>query len=37
MRASIMRDVQCEQCGRTMRVSDGPEGKQACRMTLPCI
>jgi hypothetical protein len=27
MRASIMRDVQCEQCGRSMRVSDGPEKK----------
>jgi hypothetical protein len=27
MRASIMRDVQCEQCGRSMLVSDGPEGK----------
>jgi hypothetical protein len=26
-RASIMRDVQCEQCGRSMRVSDGPEKK----------
>ena len=25
--ASIMRDVQREQCGRSMRVSDGPEGK----------
>jgi hypothetical protein len=27
MRASIMRDVQREQCGRSMRVSDGPEKK----------
>ena len=25
MRASIMRDVQREQCGRSMRVNDGPE------------
>jgi len=27
MRASIMRDVQREQCGRSMRVNDGPEKK----------
>ena len=27
MRASSMPDVQCEQCGRSMRVSDGPEEK----------
>ena len=27
MRASIMRDVQCEQRGRSMNVSDGPEEK----------
>lgn len=37
MRARIMRDVQCEQCGRSMRVSDGPEKKYASGMTLPCI
>jgi hypothetical protein len=27
VRASIMRDVQCEHRGRSMLVSDGPEGK----------
>jgi len=27
MRASIMRDVQCEHRGRSMRVSDWPEEK----------
>jgi hypothetical protein len=27
MRASIMRDVQCEQRERSMDVSDGPEEK----------
>jgi hypothetical protein len=37
MRASIMRDVQREQRGRSMDVSDGPEEKRACGMTLPCI
>jgi hypothetical protein len=37
MRASIMRDVQREHRGRSMRVSDGPEEKRACGMTLPCI
>ena len=37
MRASIMRDMQCEQWGRSMRVSDGPEKKYASGMTLPCI
>ena len=36
MRASIMRDVQREHRGRSMRVSDGREEKRACGMTLPC-
>jgi len=27
MRASIMRDVQCEQRGRSMNVSDGTDEK----------
>src|SRR6476620_562573 len=33
MRASIMRDVQREQRGRSMVVSDGREDKRACGMT----
>jgi hypothetical protein len=36
MRASIMRDVQCEQCWRSMRVSDGLK-KYASGMTLPAF
>jgi hypothetical protein len=37
IRASIMRDVQREQRGRSIIVSDGLEEKRACGMTLPCI
>ena len=37
MLASIMRIVQCEQRGRSMDLSDGPEEKLACGMALPCI
>ena len=37
MLASIMRIVQCEQRGRLMDLSDGPEEKLACGMALPCI
>ena len=32
-----MRIVQCEQRGRLMDLSDGPEEKLACGMALPCI
>jgi hypothetical protein len=35
MRASIMREVQCEQCGRSMRVSDGPEAGSTCSNQRP--
>ena len=37
MLASIMRIVQCEQRGRAMDLSDGPEEKLACGIALPCI
>jgi hypothetical protein len=37
MLASIMRIVQCEQRGRSMDLSDGPEEKLACGIALPCI
>jgi hypothetical protein len=33
MRASVMRDVQCEHRGRSIGMSDGRE--EACGMTLP--
>ena len=32
-----MRIVQCEQRGRAMDLSDGPEEKLACGIALPCI
>ena len=32
-----MRIVQCEQRGRAMGLSDGPEEKLACGIALPCI
>ena len=35
MRTSIMRDVQCKQCGRSMDVSNGPPGKSVVGMMLP--
>jgi hypothetical protein len=35
MRTSFMRDVQCEQRGRSMAVGDGLEEKRTCGMTLP--
>jgi hypothetical protein len=37
MLASIMRIVQCEQRGRSMDLSDGPEENLACGIALLCI